>query len=53
MYIILRGHEYKYAMEQMLLTLFPEERPVYADAPEGRCEPRPFPGIIFLSTPLF
>ena len=35
MYIILRGHEYKYAVEQMLLTLFPEERPVYADAPEG------------------
>ena len=30
------GHDYKYAAEQMLLTLFPEERPVY---PEG--EPRP------------
>ena len=30
------GHDYKYAAEQMLLTLFPEERPVY---PEG--EPQP------------
>ena len=35
MFIILQGHEYKYAVEQMLLTLFPEERPVYADPPEG------------------
>ena len=25
-----RGHEYRYAVEQMLLTLFPEERPEYA-----------------------
>ena len=30
------GHDYKYAAEQMLLTLFPAERPVYPDgAPEG------------------
>ena len=29
------GHEYKYAAEQMLLTVFPEERPEY---PEGRPE---------------
>ena len=29
MYICLTGHEYKYAVEQMMLTLFPEERPVY------------------------
>ena len=27
------GHDYKYAAEQMLLTLFPTERPEYADAP--------------------
>ena len=31
------GHDYKYAAEQMLLTLFPEERPEY---PEGRPEGR-------------
>ncbi len=31
-----RGHEYRYAVEQMLLTLFPNERPEYpAGAPEG------------------
>ena len=30
------GHEYRYAVEQMLLTLFPEERPEYArGAPAG------------------
>ena len=29
------GHDYKYAAEQMLLTLFPEERPEY---PEGKPE---------------
>ena len=33
MRLYLSGHEYKYAVEQMLLTLFPQERPVY---PEGR-----------------
>ena len=33
MKLYLHGHFYKYAVEQMLLTLFPEERPVY---PEGR-----------------
>ncbi len=33
MKITLKGHDYKYAVEQMLLTLFPEERPVY-DGPE-------------------
>ena len=27
--MILIGHEYRYAAEQMLLTLYPEERPVY------------------------
>ena len=30
-----RGHNYRYAAEQMLLTLFPTERPEYADAPPG------------------
>ena len=32
MRLYLYGHEYQYAVEQMLLTLFPEERPEY---PEG------------------
>ncbi len=31
MKLYLYGHEYKYAVEQMLLTLFPEERPEYPD----------------------
>ena len=35
MKLYLEGHEYKYAVEQMLLTLYPEERPEY---PEGRPE---------------
>ena len=35
MELILQGHDYKYAVEQMLLTLYPEERPVYPDAPGG------------------
>jgi len=33
--LYLYGHQYQYAVEQMLLTLFPEERPEY---PEGRPE---------------
>ena len=33
MKLYLYGHEYKYAVEQMLLTLFPSERPEYPDAP--------------------
>ena len=36
MKIILRGHDYKYAVEQMLLTLFPEERPVYEGDEENK-----------------
>ena len=32
MRLYFKGHDYKYAAEQMLLTLFPEERPEY---PEG------------------
>ena len=36
MEIILKGHEYKYAAEQSLLSLYPEERPVYPEkAGEG------------------
>ena len=35
MEIFLIGHEYKYAAEQSLLCLYPEERPVYPDAPTG------------------
>ena len=36
MKLYLYGHDYKYAVEQMLLTLFPNERPEYAiEAPEG------------------
>ena len=33
MNLYLIGHDYRYAAEQMLLTLFPDERPVY---PDGR-----------------
>ena len=37
MRLYLSGHRYTYAVEQMLLTLFPEERPEYpAGPPEGR-----------------
>jgi len=33
MEIILKGHEYKYAAEQSLLSLYPEERPIYPETP--------------------
>ena len=33
--LFLQGHDYKYAAEQMLLTLFPAERPVYPEGPAG------------------
>lgn len=36
MTIILKGHDYKYAVEQMLLTLFPEERPTYGTDEENK-----------------
>ncbi|MDO4989709.1 MAG: coproporphyrinogen dehydrogenase HemZ [Eubacteriales bacterium] len=37
MRLYLSGHEYKYAVEQMLLTLFPDERPEYPEGePEGK-----------------
>ena len=35
MNLYLIGHSYKYAAEQMLLTMFPSERPVYPAAPEA------------------
>ena len=36
MRLYLKGHDCKYAVEQMLLTLYPGERPEYTDsAPEG------------------
>ena len=45
MNLILQGHDYRYAAEQMLLTLFPEERPEY---PAG---PLPPGGTCFHSPP--
>lgn len=33
MKLYLKGHSYRYAVEQMLLALFPQERPAYPDAP--------------------
>ena len=33
--LFLQGHDYKYAAEQMLLTLFPAERPVYPEGAPG------------------
>ncbi len=36
MKIVLKGHDHKYAVEQMLLTLFPEERPVYEGEEENQ-----------------
>ncbi len=35
MKLLFKGHDYKYAAEQMLLTLFPGERPVYGPAEPG------------------
>ncbi len=38
MKLYLYGHDYKYAVEQMLLTLFPAERPEYPEGPpSGAC----------------
>ncbi|MGM9607340.1 MAG: coproporphyrinogen dehydrogenase HemZ [Oscillospiraceae bacterium] len=36
MTVTLKGHDYKYAVEQMLLTLFPDERPTYGTEEENR-----------------
>jgi len=33
--LYLKGHDYKYAVEQMLLTLFPDERPEYPEQDAG------------------
>ena len=38
MKLYLRGHDYKYAAEQMLLTLFPDQRPEYDDQPPAAGE---------------
>jgi len=38
MKLYLRGHDYKYAAEQMLLTLFPGERPEYPAQPPAAGE---------------
>ena len=35
MEIFLIGHDYKYAAEQSLLCLYPQERPVYPETPSG------------------
>ena len=35
MELILSGHDYKYAVEQIMLLMFPEERPVYVESDEG------------------
>ena len=37
MNLYLIGHDYRYAAEQMLLTLFPDERPVVTNTrPSGK-----------------
>ena len=33
MKLYLKGHDYKYAVEQIMLTMFPEQRPEYTDVP--------------------
>ena len=38
MKLYFQGHDYKYAAEQMLLTLFPQERPEYPDTPGAEGE---------------
>ena len=38
MKLYLKGHDYKYAAEQMLLTLFPGEKPEYPGAPPEQGE---------------
>ena len=35
MELFLVGHSYKYAVEQSMLVLYPNERPVYPEAPSG------------------
>ena len=38
MKLYLQGHDYKYAAEQMLLTLFPGQRPLYPAGPPAEGE---------------
>ena len=38
MKLYLTGHDHRYGTEQMLLTLFPDQRPEYPDAPPGEGE---------------
>lgn len=35
MKLYLKGHDYKYAIEQIMLTLFPGERPIYSEEGPG------------------
>ena len=42
MELILKNHNYKYAVEQIMLTLFPAERPVY---PEGAPKAEPWAAV--------
>ena len=48
MYIFLRNNDYRYAAEQMLLMLFPEERPGDPSADPGL--PTPVSGRRMLSS---
>ena len=38
MKLIFRGHDYRYACEQMLLTLFPDQRPTYEGEDDQQAE---------------
>ena len=38
MKLYLSGHDYRYALEQSMMTLFPGERPEYPDAPPARTD---------------
>ena len=51
MRLYLYGHDYKYAVEQMLLTLFPSERPEYPDgkASGDRFEVKLSTGAVFVT----
>ena len=37
--LYLQGHDYRYAVEQMLMTLFPGQRPRYPDGEPGSAQP--------------
>ena len=45
MKLYLKGHDYKYAAEQMLLTLFPDQRPEYDDQPPAAGEDHLVPSL--------